>query len=173
MNTATRTPRRRRFSAVVSLAMVGLAVAGCASTGGPAPLPHATSQADALQRLGSCMQERGWDVVVGDDSVQSPEVPPEQTTVYNRDTDECSTGLYPDSAAYSDEQWQELYDLTVANADCYEKAGFDVSDRPSFQVFKDTRGEWNVPAQVVESGQMYWSELDRMNDTCPQPDYWG
>lgn len=155
------------------LTILGVILAGCTADRPPPPAPHATSSLDASQRRLACLQERGWDVQLGaDDSVQGT-IPAQQMDAFQRDNEECGRGLIPDKSTFTPEQWSASYAIAIEAADCLESQGYDISDRPTLQRYIDIQGEWNPYIDLLNAGTIAPAQMPSLENSCPQPEYWG
>ena len=172
----THTSGPRRLPTLVLRAGLLMAVAtpalltGCAGEEPREPTSHATSAEDATNRQSACLRDRGWEVSITDDgaiSISSSSVSEEQLDLYRKDAEECGEGLLPDPAAFTDEQWSEMYTAVTNSADCLAKQGYEAPDRPTLQAFIDMDGGWSPYSEI----DTY--DFERLEDLCPQAEYWG
>ncbi len=136
----------------------------------PEPTSHATSAEDATNRQSACLRDRGWAVSITDDgaiSVSSSSVSEEQLDLYRKDAEQCGEGLLPDPATFDDNQWSEMYTAVMDSADCLAKQGYEAPNRPSLQAFIDVAGDWSPYSEI----DTY--DFERLEDLCPQAEYWG
>lgn len=152
------------------------------SDGWPVPAPDATfdpnyrwtSANEIASAVGTCLQDDGWDVVVGGiDGGFESKVPPEQQSAYQDAMKACQIelgmGTNPGRELNSDLAREE-YAAQERLAGCLRNAGANPPALPSYQVYEES---------LLSSSAIY-SLYDLMPDKreylsiCPDPvDTWG
>lgn len=110
-----------------------------------------------------CLKARGWDVDLTD-GVITAEVPEEQSSVYERDSEECLVEAGVDTdAPLTQEQLRAVFVWYSDISQCLQDYGYSVPPRPSEQAFMESYGTdpW-IP----------WSELNGLQlsqatEKCP------
>lgn len=164
--------RSKRLGLLLGAALV-IALAGCTAGSEPAPVPHATSSLDASQRRMACLQDKGWEVHLGDDGSVQGTIPIQQMDAFQRDNEECGYGLIPDRSIFTPKQWAAAYAIAIETADCLDARGYHVDDRPTLQAYIDMGGDWNPYIRLLDDGTIKPAEIALLEKSCPQPDYWG
>ena len=158
---------------------VSLVLVGCAShvdnSGSALPSAERLSDAEYAQALASCLQGKGWDVVVDqkDDSVYTPNgIPEDQSSEYDNDVETCSTPLEPDMPTLEEmtaSQWHEWYEREEQAAQCLRDQGVEVQQMPSEATYVDrykSGDPWLAYDAVGDVDESTWLAL---NEACPQP----
>lgn len=167
---------------------VGLLAVGCSTDGqqsgadapeGGTSLTEAGLSASTSDII-ECLQGRDWEIVDidvdadGNASWTAPGALGAQGEAYNADVAECTqlhTTIRP-LEDISQEEWEQAYAFTVESAECVRGQGYDVSETPTFQAWKDSffvndgSGEWRPWAFVPEN--MSQSTFEDLEATCPQ-----
>lgn len=165
---------RRSFIRGACLLVIAIPVlAGCSSKDDSVPVAQATSASDAAERRLACLQDRGWTVTLSEDNAIAASVPSDQLPIYQQDAEECGEGLLPDKNEFSSEQWSEAYAAANDTVDCLAVLGYEVDNRPSLQKFIDDSGDWSVYADLLDQGIISGSEVSKLENSCPQAEYWG
>lgn len=146
--------QRRLIARQVCLVAAALALAGCASTPQPPPtgeslvIPPVSGAAhegtidEWSAAMVGCLQERGWDASIPPGTppggLSSGHVPDDQVEVYREDLDHCLTVEVGEWVEIRDEaDLRARYDTLDAQYGCLTAEGFDVSEPPTFETFRD------------------------------------
>lgn len=153
-----------RWIQILSIALLSLLVAGFTGVEpeqSPPPIP-----ADPGTLFVSCMQDRGWELARDGDGY-AVEVSNIQLDSYYSDREACQ-GQLPAEAPLTHEQHQRLYQLLLEVATCIAQHGFETHP-PGFQAYLDSDLAWNPYAELSFDAGMPGSELEALEEACPQP----
>ncbi|MFF1632489.1 hypothetical protein [Leifsonia sp. NPDC058248] len=149
-----------------------LALGACTTSSGEASSTSEVRQKyptpmDLAQARAECLNDRGWGVKVNENAEIEAAYPSNRQSEYEADNRQClvELGIDPD-APTSEAIVVDAYRIYKDGANCLSDAGWDISDSPSLQKFKDT----------YESDPWYpWSEVPEQDATealklCPGPE---
>lgn len=170
---------RSFFAAPASVAVLAVALAGCADGGPVEPRPSASRGQvySAGAKMVGCMTGRGWQVgQFPDGSWGAPDgIPAARADAYDSDARQCaaSFGLDKSPPPVTREIAEAHFAALTATSECLRGRGYEVPDPP--------QRERSV-ASMLNSGDPLWdpyekaaravdspTELDQIYLDCPQP----
>lgn len=163
---------------LVTVVVVGsVAVSGCSSDepGATAQSTSPVEQISSAERIGQCLNDQGWDVTYSaiDDSLEYV-INQDQKSSYDAAFQSCEEEFGEEVIAYADftqEMWDDLYELESATADCLRDVDIVVPAIPSEATFIEryqSSDPWTSYG-FVDTGALSSSEWEQLNESCPQP----
>lgn len=116
------------------------------------PLDERTAE-DYAKRMATCMRDLGWQA----EAVGPPDADwrvtygsaSEQGEEFLKATRDCTEAIgYAGALEYTDEQLEKLYRRALEVRDCLETQGYEVSDPPTLDVYKESNAGWNPYSDV-------------------------
>ncbi|CAN5536974.1 hypothetical protein BH23CHL10_BH23CHL10_13700 [soil metagenome] len=111
-----------------------------------------------LQLVRACIEEHGFDVVLGEDegfnfpNLRSEEQQREAREVSRACVAEVDPARLEPVPPLTAQQLGEMYRYALAQAECMRAAGYPVGEAPPERVFIDTDGAWDPYIDLVEQG---------------------
>lgn len=168
--------------AVLGVAVLCLALAGCAEAPAPAPSvapvkdPGSLSSPEVNELLADCVRSKGWDPIVGRTSIL-PNVPPEQNDAFQRDYDACYSELGFDQVKapeYTPEYLAKKYGQEQATRACLVEQGQEVPESPSLQAYTDMFFSGGTVYSSYDSLPPNQAATDALRKICGDPlETWG
>lgn len=127
-----------------------------------------------LYALAECIEEGGFSVSINEEqgSLEAANLPPEQNDAWNSHSEKCSMEVgVPQVEELTEDQVRALFKDYLANAECLEGLGYEISDPPSRESWVkswDAGLNW-LPYRDISEVVDNPAEWERVNEDCPQP----
>jgi hypothetical protein len=123
--------------------------------------------ATVTEQVSGCLADLGWEIV--DAANGEAKVPPEQSSVYSADVEDCTQKVLGDvdMSPLSDAELADLYEVELEVASCLEGLGYEI-DVPTLQAFIDSYhsdAPFSTYAALYGSPEAEWNSA---NEECPQ-----
>jgi len=150
-------------------AVFAVALAGCSSPS-TAPGSAPANREDEARAQARCLNDKGWDVAVGEDFGVSWEGPSAQIEQFQAAVQECRelVGTSVPQRKLSDEMLRTAYGMQLDTLECLRREGYQgFSEPPTLQAYIDGRGQWTPYSELpLDISEPDWRHI---LEVCPQP----